>query len=470
MRKIVLKIDRKHSALQDAALVLDQGKQQMVFILLFTVLYLFRDLGGTAIPDIVFTTLCALSFIVADMGTCLGMYMFTTALTVPHSEIRIVYFVIIIAKMFASGRIQLNGKLLMITLGFLLLQLLNVTIFSQSIVENVVYDYVTRMLVLIMPILWYNNEYSAEDFNSALMCYVAGVLVGGTVTMILTAERRSWEYLLTGAGGKRLGKTYNTSEGMQTNYNANQLGIMFAITVSVVLGRLDRKRMSKILSIGIIGYSMFMVLLTRSRTGLLMVAFAVLAYILVVIVRRKRLLTGIFIGVIIAALVMGIAYFFPELTQRFANRFTDQEDITNGRLDIGAYYLYKWMETPWCFLFGYGIGSFFDELGVGVSPHNAITDILISWGLVGLVLVATVIIMCWKRGIQAVDKKDRVMALLPAVVALISSMAGQYLIAGYPHMRLCFLMLAAKTFATEKNADKETLGLESGPMVKNKTI
>lgn len=449
MRKIVLRVDRKHSALEDAAIVLDQGKQQMIFILLFTVLYLFRDLAGANIPDIVFSGLCAAAFMMADVGTALGMYIFTTALTVPHNEIRIVYLVIVFAKMFFSGVMRINGKMLLMTLGAMLLQLMNVTMFSADGVEDVVYDYISKMLIFVLPLVWFNEEYSSEDFRSALMCYVVGVLLGGTVTLILTAERISWEALLKGTGGNRLGKTFSADETMHTTYNANQLAIMFAISASVILQRIDKKRISKAIGFAMVGYLLFLVVLTRSRTGLLMMAMIVLVYYLVLVFRRKRIFSGMALLAMIGALVFLVITLMPGAVEKLMNRFVDQEDITNGRADTFVFYIQKWVEKPWGFLFGYGIGSYFDIVEVGISPHNAITDILISWGLFGLLLVAGIIAMCWSKGIKGVDKKDRMMALLPAIVALVASMAGQYLTTGYPHMRQCFLFLAAKAWSSE---------------------
>lgn len=456
MKKIVIRVDRKHSALESAAVILDRGKQQMIFILLFSVLYLFRDLAGANVPDIVFSGLCAAAFIMADIGTCLGMYIFTTALTVPHNEIRIVYLAIVLAKMFFSSIVQLNGRLLVITLGLMLLQLLDVTMFSQGIVENVVYDYVTKMLIFIPPLLWFNDAYSAEDFRSALMCYVAGVLLGGTVTLILTAERVSWEVLLKGTGGVRLGKTYNTEEGMQTTYNANQLAIMFVIIEAIIMQCLDQKRLSKLLGIALLGYSLFLIVLTRSRTGILVTCMAVLVYYLVLVVRRKQIFGGFLLLGVVALLAFVVIRFFPGVVEAALDRFVDQEDISNGRVDLFVFYIQKWVETTWCFLFGYGIGSFFDELGTRATPHNAFTDILISWGLVGLILVVAIIAMCWNKGIKGVGKKNRVMALLPAVVAMVSTMGGQYLSTNIAHMRLCFLLLAAKACMDEGTTTLKT--------------
>ena len=461
MRKIVLRADRKHSALEDAAIILDQGKQQTSFILLLSVLYLFRDLGGVNIPDIVFSGLCAVAFILMDMGTCLGVYMFTTALTVPHNEITIVYLGILLGKILVSGKMQINGRMLLMNLGLMLLQLLDTTIFSTSAFVNVIYDYVTRMLIIIVPIFWFNDEYTAEDFRGALMCYVAGVVLGGTVTLILTAELITWEALLKGTEGLRLGKTYNTDEGMQTNYNANQLSIMCAVSASIILQAMDKKKMSKIWGILLLGYLLFLVVLTRSRTGILMMAMIIVIYYFILVVRRKKLFTGILLLSVIGTIVFAIITFFPDVVQGVVDRFMGQEDITNGRTDLFKIYLAEWSKEPWGIFFGYGSGTFANVIEDAWNyPHNALTDILICGGITGLILISGILSACYCKGTKEIKRKEQVFTLLPAIVAIVASMASQYLSMGYPHVRLCFLLLAAKAWENSDTKQK-ALGEEN---------
>ncbi len=444
MRKIILKINRKHSSLENAEIILNQEKQQMIFILLFSVFYLLRDLAGVAFPDILFSGLCALGFLMMDKGTCLGVYMFTTTLTVPHNEIILVYIILLLAKMLLAGRTRMNGKMVIMTIGMLLLQFVNMTLYSTSSVGGALYDYVTRMLIIIVPLFWYDADYSAEDFRSALMCYAAGVMLGGTVTMIITADLITWDTLLKGTGDYRLGYTYNMGEGMQTTYNANQLAVMFAIAIAILLQRMDDKRMSKLIGFALVGYSMFLVVLTRSRTGLLTIAMIILIYYFVLVVRRGKIFAGVLLLGALVAIVLMVMKIMPDVVERVINRFVDQEDISNGRTELFIGYIKAWISSPWCFFFGYGIRLGAQQADVGSTPHNAIADILISWGLIGMILVCGVAGMCLNRGIKNINKKERIMALLPAIVALIASMAGQYLDTSYPHPRLCFLFLAAK--------------------------
>lgn len=450
MRKIILRVDGKHSTIRNENIKLDQGKQQAIFILLFTVLYLFRDLAGVNIPDVAFSGLCAVAFVLSDKGTCLGFYIFTTALTAPHNEITIVYIVISIFKKLSSGKVQVNGRMALMTLGLLLLQLVNMTIFSTDNVSDIIYDYVTRMLIISVPLFWFDDTYSAEDFRSALLCYAAGAILGGTVTMLLAADRVTWEVLLKGTGGYRLGRTYNADEGMQTTYNSNQLGVMFSIAVAIVLQCIDQKKMSKILGVVLIGYALFIIALTRSRAGILTMAMAVIIYYLVLVVRRKRLFSGLLLLGGIGILVLIVLHLFPGVAQAALDRFVDQVDITNGRTELLVDYLRLWNKDPWCFFFGYGIGSYENIVSAENTPHNAVADILISWGIVGMLLVARIVYMFWRKGVHKVNKKDRIVSLLPAVTALVASMAEQYLTTDYPHPRLCFLFLAAKAFETDE--------------------
>lgn len=432
-----------------------KGIQQVFWIALFSVFYLLRDLAGVALPDIVFTGICAVAFFMTDVGTSLGIFIFTSALTIPHIEIRFVYAIIMVTKLMFSGKLKMQPGMLLLTLGMLLLQLVDVLLFSADSVYADIYDYGVKMLVLILPLFWYGAEFSAQDFRRALLCYVAGVILGGTVILLITADHVSWSVLIAGTRGVRLGATENLTDTMQTAYNPNQLAGMFAIAVAIAVVFMEQKWMPKLLALPLMGYALFIIVLTRSRTGVVLVGLTVLIYYWVLVFRKKKFWTGL--GVLLAVVLLALAAFsiFPDATQALLHRFTDEEDITNGRADLFVLYLNAWSEDPWCFFFGYGIGTYSDVVDIWNVPHNVVTDILISWGLVGLFLTIAVLVMQYRKGIALVEKKLLVLASMPAAIALIATIGGQYLTSGFPHMRLCFLLLAAKALAIpEKNGEK----------------
>ena len=72
--------------------------QQILWLLLLSAAYLLRDVVKIPMPDILFTGLCGMAFLFLSTGSAMGVYMFTSALTVPDFEIRLVYLAILLVK------------------------------------------------------------------------------------------------------------------------------------------------------------------------------------------------------------------------------------------------------------------------------------------------------------------------------------------------------------------------------------
>ena len=147
---------------------------------------------------------------------------------------------------------------------------------------------------------------------------------------------------------------------------------------------------------------------------------------------------------------------FPSLAKGLLDRFTEEEDITNGRNDLLVDYLRIWVSDAWCVLFGYGQGSYLETTGMPTSPHNGLADILISWGATGLVALCVQWATLFRYSAKRIPKQVYLIAFLPALVDVVGGVAGQYLTTGIPHMRLCFLLLAATSFAKESQRTGET--------------
>lgn len=425
------------------------GLQLMVWVAVFSAAYLLRDIAGVDFPEILLTGICGLAFLFLDIGSAMGMYFFTTALTVPHNEIRIVYIVLTALKLIRSGGMKLHAGLLCITLGCMLVQLVNVALFSTQGLVELIYDYVTRMLVFLLPVMWYSRNASPRSYRRALMCYLWGVLLGGTITLILTIRSYGFMTLLTGTQYIRLGKTMaEAAGGMQTTYNANQLAEMLTVAIAILLTYMDKGYLPRLPSAAVIVYALMLLLMTRSRTGLLTAIGSFVLYYWVAVIRKGRIRQGLIIFAGMVAVVVLLVNLIPGIVTAASSRFINQTDITNGRSDLLVSYMKEWLGSPWCFLFGYGIGSYEGMVDPNIAfvPHNCIMDILICWGLLGLVLVVICVVMMYRRNRRDVSRQDVVLAYLPAIVAIVFSMASQYTTAGWPHMRLCLLLLSARAF------------------------
>ena len=310
--------------------------QQLLWLLLLGIAYLLRDLAKLPMPDIVFTGLCAMAFLFLSTGSAMGVYMFTSALTVPDFEIRIVYLGVLVAKCILQRK-KLSTGMILIVLGLALLEMVNMMLFSTQGVVSVLYTVAMRLTYFALPLFWFSENYSKEDYHRALLCYVAGVVLGGIVMLSISVDAVGWKLLLEG-NQVRLGMNttdgYQTQSQIRTTYNPNQLGSMFALVIATMLVMMDHRRTSRVLGSALVILSVFMVFLTKSRTAILLVCGIAVAYYFVLVFRRKKILLGAVFLMAIVLLIYGIIVFFPSVVGDLMARFQDEGNLTGGRDDL----------------------------------------------------------------------------------------------------------------------------------------
>jgi O-antigen ligase len=116
----------------------------------------------------------------------------------------------------------------------------------------------------------------------------------------------------------------------------------------------------------------------------------------------KALVTGIVLFVVMAAVLLEVAGGYAEnlrAVQRFGNIFRDVEGGGSAayRLEFWIASWHFWLRQP---LFGSGIGSWpvlYWGLDVGRHPHNLILEVLVEFGLIGLLQLATVAVAGARR-------------------------------------------------------------------------
>lgn len=420
----------------------------LLFVSAFSALYLVRDLIGVYFPDIVFSGICALAFLLLSNGAALGLYIFTTTLTVPHNEIMLLYVVMFCLKQFRESGVRFHRGMFVMVMCLMVLQLVDMSLFSKSGWMTMMYDYITLMLYIIVPMLWCMVEIKPIQYRNSMLCYMWGALMGACVVVILTANKIGWSELFTGSQFQRLGITENENNfGMQTTYNANQLSGMMAITVSMALVLMEKKKLNALIGFAACGLAIVIVALAKSRTGLLCTVGAIALYVFYTLFVSRKIIKGCFVVAAIIGITVLLLYIEPELFDGLVSRFVDQDDMTNGRSDLFVAYLQEWQGNPWSLMFGYGIQSFQHVVTAFNVPHNAIADILICWGATGFVLVLCILGFHYSESMKKLSVGAKFLALCPFWVALIISMGGQYLTTGYSHTRLCFLLVSMQAFA-----------------------
>lgn len=431
-------------------------QQQVFWLLLLGVAYLLRDIVMLPMPDIVFTGLCGMAFLFLSTGSAMGIYMFTSALTVPDFEIRIVYLAVLLAKFWLKNK-KFRASVLLLVLGMALLELTNIMLFSNQQIMGVLYKAVMRLTYFVLPLFWVSEDFSPEDYRRTLLCYVAGVILGGSVILYMSVDAVGWRGLLEDANmrlGMNTTDSYVTQSQIQTGYNANQLGGMFAIVISIAIAMMDQKYITKIFGVLLGAFSVFVVVLTKSRTAVLLVLGIVAVYYFYMLFRRKKMMSGMLFLLAALVLTYGVVVCFPWVVDGLISRFMDKDNLTGGRSELFVEYIEAWLDNLWVFLFGYGIVSYPETVGIPIVPHNILTDIAISWGLTGILFVVCTWGILYEWSCRGSKKDTRLLAYLPALTAFAAGLAGQYLSTGFPHMRLCFLLLAAKAFSDTPNDER----------------
>ena len=189
----------------------NEGYQLLAFISVFSVLYLVRDLRGVYFPDLVFSGICAAAFFLLSDGAMLGVYIFTTTLTVPHNEIMLLYIAVFCLKRFRGGGVRFHKGMFVMVVCLMVLQLTDMTLFSKSNWTAMLYDYITLMLYIIIPLLWCMVDISPIQYRNSMLCYMWGALLGAGIVVILTANQIGWSELFTSSQFQRLGITENVN-------------------------------------------------------------------------------------------------------------------------------------------------------------------------------------------------------------------------------------------------------------------
>lgn len=170
------------------------------------------------------------------------------------------------------------------------------------------------------------------------------------------------------------------------------------------------------------------------------------------IVKKLQFLGGVLLTVAVALLLLYTVV--PDLLEYYIGRFFEA-DITTGRDDLMVNYHKFIVDNNWVMLFGTGIQDYGKKLmvvhRVAVNvPHNSIQEIVIAWGLPGLILFGT---LCMMPILQArkYNGRMRVLNYIPLVIILAKSMAGQLLTSGYTLLAMSYAYLSLTQDFTSRN-------------------
>ena len=241
--------------------------------------------------------------------------------------------------------------------------------------------------------------------------------------------------------------------------NPNTLGI---INVFAISGLIQIYPVNKFKKTSVIMISLLLLcgLLTASRT------FVVCLLIMAVMffigqqgnpIKKVKFIISLFVFAIVITVVY--ALIFTENFRFFIGRF-QTDDLFNGRDTIMFDYHRYITSNIWVMLFGVGLNNFGEKVinVYNISnavPHNSIQEVVVAWGIPGLIMIGILIVMMILESTKYSGKKT-ILNYVPLIIILAKSMAGQLLTSGYTMLAFVLAYLSLCQNFSQSNDPKES--------------
>jgi len=384
---------------------------------LIAVLLLFRDLGGIGVPKIMFIAITSIICVFADKSDvyCLMAFLAPIAHGISYTYISAIALVILLLKQ--KMKVKLSGFLL---IGIILLiELLSALRGLFSYVDYL--RFVGVFLIAFLRMIDIEDEY---DNISIVKMYLFGYIIAMADIFGQMLKRFSLIDILR--LNARLGSTRellnNNTEGMLLSFNPNTLGFLCTLTVLFCL--LLHKKEKKVWHLILIVATTLIGITTQSRTFIVVYLFAILLYVCLSMRSLKSALKSIAVySVSCGIIVILVNFLIPAYVRGITDRFATS-DISNGRIDIMQYYFREMFRSVDRFILGVGLQNYREKYDYFANAHNATQEILITWGIIGLIAVILLffIILCNSKKIN-----PQVLSVqyVPFIAFLIDAQSGQ---------------------------------------------
>ena len=303
----------------------------------------------------------------------------------------------------------------------------------------------------ILFLLFYIIADNSKDVDSGkcitLFCIGAAVLLLGIIinNSLLISQLDPINGIVRLGDNKELGDFDETR--MMLTANANSIGYYSIAATSCLLVLQYYKKINSILFLILFAISFYGGVLSVSRTWAILMVFSIIVYLRFM---KQNIVKGLFL---IGVLSIGVVVFLSQnelILEFFTQRFT--EDSTNlstagGRTIIFKSYNDYLADNPFSLLWGEGAVYYKEATGIGLSTHNATQQIVVSYGLLGLIIF----IFALFKNIRRYFNRNKVMAILPLCMMILFIQTIQIL---NPYYLMCPIIIAFFALKMGKCQDK----------------
>lgn len=232
-------------------------------------------------------------------------------------------------------------------------------------------------------------------------------------------------------------------------YNPNGLGAICNLSIVGLLLRMKRQGFN-LLDFSLSAILALFGLLTQSRAFLLTFAVMVLLFALTVQSGALKRLRNLGILICIGAVGVGIVWLVSPFVIEHILARLGEADISNGRNDLFAWYNEYLISDPEHLWFGTGLQDILTKVNsivlvpVDNVSHNGIQELVIVWGIPGLLMFLG-FIACMVVAAKKSCKKLCFVGFIPLIMLFVNGMFGQIITSGTVKVTLCFVFAALAT-------------------------
>lgn len=320
--------------------------------------------------------------------------------------------------------------------------------------EFVIVDFIANFVPLIALSVLMCVDLSECDYGLIVRSMAAATMAVCTMLLVKLLYTSEFNLVYTFANLQRLGISTGSAHAADgVTINPNTLGIICVLATTGLM-QLLTTGIGKKSDIVISCVLMVFGALTSSKTYLaclLMMGLLLLFAQKGSVTKKIRYLLLACLMIVVAVFVLNLI--FPELLSYYIGRFSES-DFTTGRFALMKNF-HEWISSDLkVMFFGVGLQDFKVKVTQALFssenvPHNMIQEIIIAWGIPGLILFCIQLLLMVSYS-KRVNRRQWLMNYIPLIILLFKSQAGQMLTSPYTLLALVYAYMSMCRIFTPK--------------------
>ena len=429
-------------------LLIPKGRSRYLFYSLFALIILLLFLNYAlqiSIPSVVIIAVLVLAAFLGDKDEIISVCVCCIAWSEAIKWHYVVIFCCIILIMKYGKKIKLDFGFIPFIL-IIIWEFLHCFSSGANVKSMVAYMFLYILFILII----FTRDMKTIDYSFIMRTFAIVVFGVCCILILRLLIHSNFNFEMAFMEMLRLGLTDEEIGGLVIN--PNSLGVLCVLAVGCLL-QIRSAGEKKPVDLFLIICILISGALTCSRTYLACLLILCLFLLFTSKGGLKKKLKFLLGSIIVLLISVSLLYIvFPETLDMFIQRL-NVEDITSGREALFYAYNSYLLSSAKAFIWGVGsltLGEKVLQLSMSNVPHNGVQEILVAWGIIGLVLFVAMIFVLIRRSKQ--ENPNQAWANYALLIVLLAKiMVGQVITSNYTMLAFVLIYLSLCQECTGKN-------------------